>query len=193
MKKMPKIKVAKTPLNITDVKLAQLQEDRLIIKKDSDTFGRIYFDYNDETRIEIRSLNVAYRSDLTLNHDESDLHINNLHEYGSDENSIVNFDNIFIGSLVVDAISENIGIIVYKDNDRKKVKVKTMYSKTYLTWNDYFKDEFSDLDQYMLIIDCGDSDDSDVDPRELYFIDAEGSQSDNPYYLIDTGDSDDNM
>ena len=42
MKKMPKFKVAKTPLNITDVKLAQLQEDRLIIKKDSNTFGRTF-------------------------------------------------------------------------------------------------------------------------------------------------------
>ena len=193
MKKMPKFKVAKTPLNITDVKLAQLQEDRLIIKKDSDTFGRIYFDYDENTRIEIRSLNVAYCSELTLNKNESNIHKTNLYEYGNDNNSDLNLDDIFIGSIVVDANSENIGIIVSKDYSTNLFKVKTMYSKSYLMWNDYFENPSDDdLTNYFLIIDCGDSN-NNISEEGLYFFDGEDSQLNNAEYLINTGDSDDNI
>ena len=61
---MPNIKFAKTSKEMSEI--TKKIEDRLIIKKDSDSKGRIFYDWDVKNRLEIVSLQLAYYSKATM-------------------------------------------------------------------------------------------------------------------------------
>ena len=62
---MPNISFAKTEKDLSEI-LTKI-EDRLIVKKDSNTKGRIFYEWNNSTRLEISALELTYYSKSIMN------------------------------------------------------------------------------------------------------------------------------
>lgn len=111
-------------------------ENRFIIEKDNDVSGRIFFDYDGEHRIEIKSKTVIYNAP-SLN---TILTPTNLSVYG-DSSIIVNENNLIFGSLISDG--KNIGIInsieekIINGVNTKTLNISIIYAAAPVVWNDY--------------------------------------------------------
>lgn len=124
-------------LKINDSKVLDIIkkiENRIIIEKDNDVSGRLFFDYDDNHRIEIKSKNIIYHT-TSLKTDK--IYIENITIYGT--NTIVTENNLILGSLISD--DKNIGIITdIKEADttgKKSVNIVKIYSTVPLMWKDY--------------------------------------------------------
>lgn len=111
-------------------------EDRLIVHNNYDNNATLYFDYDKDTRLEIRSLQYAYKSKSELNAEVGNsvkINVGSLEMIGNANN-----DNIYKGSLVTDGT--NIGIITntVKENSILKAIIHIIYKTHFLEWNDYF-------------------------------------------------------
>lgn len=139
---MPQFKVAKTD-NINKLNDKQLNEDKLYIYKETNAFGRLFYDFDENTRIEIGSSDNIYHCVDKLNNDVEIIDINKLRKYlASDELSIVNVDEIQINSLVTNFKSlyniRDIKKINNENNTKVEITLRKIYTQQDLTWNDYY-------------------------------------------------------
>ena len=108
-------------------------ENRFIIEKDNDVSCRIFFDYDKDHRIEIKSKSVIYhikKENLTILNDK--LYPDNLEIYG--DNTVVNENNLILGSLISDG--SNIGIINKIEKNTKVLDISVIYASTPVVWKD---------------------------------------------------------
>lgn len=126
---MSSFKINKTEQNVLDV-LNKI-ENRLIVKKENNV-ARLFFDYDEDTRLEIKSINTTYHSNVSLNTSSDTITINknSLSVYGNIENA----NNVNLGLLVSDG--SNIGIISGIENDN--VTITMIYKPQTITWNEYY-------------------------------------------------------
>lgn len=126
---MSSFKINKTEQNVLDI-LNKI-ENRLIVKKENNV-ARLFFDYDEDTRLEIKSINTTYHSNVSLNtsSDTVTINKNSLSVYGN----IEDINNINLGLLVSDG--SNIGIISGIENDN--VTVTMIYKPQTITWNEYY-------------------------------------------------------
>lgn len=126
---MSSFKINKTEQNVLDV-LNKI-ENRLIVKKENNV-ARLFFDYDEDTRLEIKSINTTYHSNVSLNTSSDTITINknSLSVYGDIENA----NNVNLGLLVSDG--SNIGIISGIENDN--VTITMIYKPQTITWNEYY-------------------------------------------------------
>ena len=126
---MSSFKINKTEQNVLDV-LNKI-ENRLIVKKENNV-ARLFFDYDEDTRLEIKSINTTYHSNVSLNtsFDTITINKNSLSVYGN----IEDINNVNLGLLVSDG--SNIGIISGIENDN--VTVTMIYKPQTITWNEYY-------------------------------------------------------
>lgn len=133
---MPQFKVAKTD-NKTKIENNAKTEDKLYIYKETNKFGRIFFNFDENTRIEIGSLDNIYTTTSNLTKDIETLNINYLKKYNStDTLSTVNIDEVQINSFV----TNNKSLYNIRDIDRntKILTLRKVYTQQDLTWNDYY-------------------------------------------------------
>lgn len=126
---MSSFKINKTEQNVLDV-LNKI-ENRLIVKKENNV-ARLFFDYDEDTRLEIKSINTTYHSNVSLNTSSDTITINknSLSVYGDIENA----NNVNLGLLVSDG--SNIGIISGIENDN--ITITMIYKPQTITWNEYY-------------------------------------------------------
>lgn len=108
-------------------------ENRIIIQKDNEKYAKIYVDYDDDTRLEIKSTVIAYKTDAKLS-GFTEIGFDYIHQYGN-ESLKVSADNVALGSLISDG--KNIGLISSVTSDNRRVKFNLIYSEKTITWNDY--------------------------------------------------------
>ena len=133
---MPQFKVAKTD-NKTKIENNAKTEDKLYIYKETNKFGRIFYNFDENTRIEIGSLDNIYTTTSNLTKDIETLNINYLKKYNStDTLSTVNIDEVQINSFV----TNNKSLYNIRDIDRntKILTLRKVYTQQDLTWNDYY-------------------------------------------------------
>lgn len=133
---MPQFKVAKTD-NKTKIENNVKTEDKLYIYKETNKFGRIFFNFDENTRIEIGSLDNIYTTTSNLTKDIETLNINYLKKYNStDTLSTVNIDEVQINSFV----TNNKSLYNIRDINRntKILTLRKVYTQQDLTWNDYY-------------------------------------------------------
>lgn len=121
-------------------------EDQLIIERKTNRIAKLYYDYNGEDRLEIRSSTFAYVLANPYDEIEQDsdgyISASKIHTVlGSNESNDL-YKTIMVGSIICDSTKENIGIItdVKYDNTKNntKIKISIIYSTKVITWNDYF-------------------------------------------------------
>ena len=137
---MPNIKFAKTSKEMYEI--TKKIEDRLIIKKDSDSKGRIFYDWDANNRLEIVSLQLAYYSKATMTPGSGNtinIAKSNIVNLTANPSSETASTNIIMNSLVYDG--SNIGIIIGEDTSN--VTIFVIYKPTPLQWNDYFEGNHS--------------------------------------------------
>ena len=133
---MPQFKVAKTD-NKTKIENNAKTEDKLYIYKETNKFGRIFYNFDENTRIEIGSLDNIYTTTSNLTKDIETLNINYLKKYNStDTLSTVSIDEVQINSFV----TNNKSLYNIRDIDRntKILTLRKVYTQQDLTWNDYY-------------------------------------------------------
>lgn len=133
---MPQFKVAKTD-NKTKIENNAKTEDKLYIYKETNKFGRIFFNFDENTRIEIGSLDNIYTTTSNLTKDIETLNINYLKKYNStDTLSTVSIDEVQINSFV----TNNKSLYNIRDINRntKILTLRRVYTQQDLTWNDYY-------------------------------------------------------
>ena len=108
-------------------------ENRIIIQKDNEKYAKIYVDYDDDTRLEIKSTVIAYKTDAKLS-GLTEIGFDYIHQYGN-ESLKVSADNVALGSLISDG--KNIGLISSVTSDNQRVKFNLIYSEKTINWNDY--------------------------------------------------------
>lgn len=138
---MPQIKFAKTDnINIFDKKSTIITEDKLYICKENKNFGRIFYDYDDNTRIEIGSLNHTYTCVRPLINDIENVKSSDLRKYISPTNShmsVARCNEIQLNSLVTS--DKTIYCIKNIDYDKQIITLIKIYKQQDLKWNDYYE------------------------------------------------------
>lgn len=133
---MPQFKITKTDSR-TKLDNNPKTEDKLYILKETNTLGRLFFNYKDGTRIEIGSSDNIYKCTQSITNDTVSISINYLQKYlSNDKMSTVDINEIQINSLVTTEKS----LYNIRDIDRtgKKVTLRRIYTQQDLTWNDYY-------------------------------------------------------
>ena len=138
---MPQFRVAKTK-NINTLKNKSSVEDKLYILKVNDTVGKIYYDYDNDTRLEFEPSTDIYYCKLNLTDSVATIDIKNIKSIRIDESGVtyenINLDklqsNLFI--LTDDSIY-NIRTVDLTKNQVIAIKV---YSPQPLVWNDYYNE-----------------------------------------------------
>ena len=136
---MPNISFAKTEKDLSEI-LTKI-EDRLIVKKDSNTKGRIFYEWDNSTRLEISALELSYYSKATLNPTSGNTvnvaksNVVTLADFNEDGSGSTQATDILMNSLIYDGT--NIGIIIGENTSN--ITVFVIYKPTPLQWNDYFE------------------------------------------------------
>ena len=133
---MPQFKITKTDSR-TKLDNNPKTEDKLYILKETNTLGRLFFNYKDGTRIEIGSSDNIYKCTQSITNDIVSISINYLQKYlSNDKMSTVDINEIQINSLVTTEKS----LYNIRDIDRtgKTVTLRKIYTQQDLTWNDYY-------------------------------------------------------
>ena len=135
---MPQFKVAKTD-NIIKLNNNKITEDKLYIYKETNKFGRLFYDFEDGARIEVGSLNNVYdysREILDLNIVVMKIeYLDKCLPNGS--LTFADSEEIKINDLVVNFKS----IYSVRDIDRinRTVTLIQIYRQEDLKWNDYYE------------------------------------------------------
>lgn len=140
---MPQFKVAKTD----DIKILnnkEMVEDKLYIYKETNKMGRLFYDYDDGTRIEIGSFNNTYRCiDNTLDELNDAIYIVNidkLRKYKTDGGATtVNIDEIQVNSLII--TNKALYIIMTVNREIKEITMMRLHMQDNLKWNDYYEEQ----------------------------------------------------
>lgn len=137
---------SKRDINLPDSnnKIQDKVTDRLYIIKDSNNRGRIYYDYDKNTRIEIGSSdNVLYYNDATNDTIVDALASNfNILKLNGDKQKISSpFNELEVNKIVATPSSIYVikQIVPIDDVDDKQVRMVKLYEPKKLAWNDYFK------------------------------------------------------
>lgn len=137
---------SKRDINLPDSnnKIQDKVTDRLYIIKDSNNRGRIYYDYDKDTRIEIGSSdNVLYYNNTTNNTVVIALksNFNILKSNGYKQQISSPFNELEVNKIV--ATSSSIYIIKQvgpiDDLTNNQVRMVKLYEPKKIAWNDYFK------------------------------------------------------
>ena len=133
---MPRFKVAKSD-NKTKIENNEKTEDKLYIYKETNKLGRLFFNYDENTRIEIGALDNVYTTNSDLINDVEILNVNYLKKYGAtDTLNNVSIDEVQVNSLVTNNKSlYNIRVI---DRSTKNLTLRKIYEQQDLAWNDYY-------------------------------------------------------
>lgn len=135
---MPEIQFFKSK-NDAKVQLLNKVTDCLYIIKDRGNRARIYYDYDDSTRLEIGSLdNLLYCSNYEVNNDIIIAELNNFYKYTETGTKVIlqePFFEIEINKLV----AANDGLYVIKKiNSNNTCNLARIYKQQDLEWNEYF-------------------------------------------------------
>lgn len=134
---MPQIKFAKTE-NIENLKDKEKVEDKLYIIKQTNNRGKIYYDFDNETRIEIESDTYVYLTDYALPSETTSISTNIIHRFINNEKQDVTAKDIKINELIMDYTSSNIYTIIDIDLDNNVLQIKKLFTQHPLKWNDYY-------------------------------------------------------
>lgn len=135
---MPEIQFFKSK-NDAKVQLLNKVTDSLYIIKDRGNRARIYYDYDESTRLEIGSLdNLLYCSNYEVNNDIIIAELNNFYKYTETGTKVIlqePFFEIEINKLV----AANDGLYVIKKiNSNNTCNLARIYKQQDLEWNEYF-------------------------------------------------------
>lgn len=129
---MPEFKVAKanqqTTLNETP-----LREDKLYIVKDNELYGKIFYDFDKETRLEISPTNINYKIAILSSDETINLSVNDLINL---KNNALATDirTVFLGDLVIAPK----GIYYISNIESNNIELTRLYTQEYILWNDYY-------------------------------------------------------
>ena len=135
---MPEIQFFKSK-NDAKVQLLNKVTDCLYIIKDRGNRARIYYDYDDSTRLEIGSLdNLLYCSNYEVNNDIIIAELNNFYKYTETGTKVIlqePFVEVEINKLV--AMDDGL-YVIKKINSDNTCNLARIYKQQDLEWNEYF-------------------------------------------------------
>lgn len=134
---MPQFKVAKTN-DKTKLNNNAITEDKLYIYKETDKFGRLFYDFSNGTRIEIGSLDNVYTTQENLVQDTEILDCKYLLKYSAnDKFSTVDINEVQINSFLISDVS----IYNIREINRQTgaIVLRKLYTQEPLKWNDYYE------------------------------------------------------
>lgn len=135
---MPEIQFFKSK-NDAKVQLLNKVTDCLYIIKDRGNRARIYYDYDDSTRLEIGSLdNLLYCSNYEVNNDIIIAELNNFYKYTETGTKVIlqePFVEVEINKLV--AVDDGL-YVIKKINSDNTCNLARIYKQQDLEWNEYF-------------------------------------------------------
>ena len=135
---MPEIQFFKSK-NDAKVQLLNKVTDSLYIIKDRGNRARIYYDYDDSTRLEIGSLdNLLYCSNYEVNNDIIIAELNNFYKYTETGTKVI-LQETFVEVEINKLVAANDGLYVIKKiNSNDTCNLARIYKQQDLEWNEYF-------------------------------------------------------
>ena len=135
---MPEIQFFKSK-NDAKVQLLNKVTDSLYIIKDRGNRARIYYDYDDSTRLEIGSLdNLLYCSNYEVNNDIIITELNNFYKYTETGTKVI-LQEPFVEVEINKLTATDDGLYVIKKiNSDNTCNLARIYKQQDLEWNEYF-------------------------------------------------------
>ena len=135
---MPEIQFFKSK-NDAKVQLLNKVTDCLYIIKDRGNRARIYYDYDDSTRLEIGSLdNLLYCSNYEVNNDIIIAELNNFYKYTETGTKVI-LQEPFVEVEINRFVATADGLYVIKKiNSDNTCNLARIYKQQDLEWNEYF-------------------------------------------------------
>ena len=135
---MPEIQFFKSK-NDAKVQLLNKVTDSLYIIKDRGNRARIYYDYDDSTRLEIGSLdNLLYCSNYEVNNDIIIAELNNFYKYTETGTKVI-LQEPFVEVEINKLVATDDGLYVIKKiNSDNTCNLARIYKQQDLEWNEYF-------------------------------------------------------
>ena len=135
---MPEIQFFKSK-NDAKVQLLNKVTDCLYIIKDRGNRARIYYDYDDSTRLEIGSLdNLLYCSNYEVNNDIIITELNNFYKYTETGTKVI-LQEPFVEVEINKLVTTDDGLYVIKKiNSDNTCNLARIYKQQDLEWNEYF-------------------------------------------------------
>ena len=135
---MPEIQFFKSK-NDAKVQLLNKVTDCLYIIKDRGNRARIYYDYDDSTRLEIGSLdNLLYCSNYEVNKDIIIAKLNNFYKYTETGTKVI-LQEPFVEVEINKLVAADDGLYVIKKiNSDNTCNLARIYKQQDLEWNEYF-------------------------------------------------------
>lgn len=139
---MPEISFYKSKKD-NSIKVYKKNEDNLYIVKDSNNRGRIYFDYDNNTRIEIGSTdNILCYKDETTNLDNSIITIqvnkfNCFYKY-NENGELIKLVSPYSEIEINKVVSTNKGLFLINKLNDTELTMSKIYEPEKIKWNDYF-------------------------------------------------------
>ena len=135
---MPEIQFFKSK-NDAKVQLLNKVTDCLYIIKDRGNRARIYYDYDDSTRLEIGSLdNLLYCSNYEVNNDIIIAELNNFYKYTETGTKVI-LQEPFVEVEINKLVTTDDGLYVIKKiNSDNTCNLARIYKQQDLEWNEYF-------------------------------------------------------
>ena len=135
---MPEIQFFKSK-NDAKVQLLNKVTDCLYIIKDRGNRARIYYDYDDSTRLEIGSLdNLLYCSNYEVNNDIIITELNNFYKYTETGTKVI-LQEPFVEVEINKLVATDDGLYVIKKiNSDNTCNLARIYKQQDLEWNEYF-------------------------------------------------------
>ena len=135
---MPEIQFFKSK-NDAKVQLLNKVTDSLYIIKDRGNRARIYYDYDDSTRLEIGSLdNLLYCSNYEVNNDIIIAELNNFYKYTETGTKVI-LQEPFVEVEINKLTATDDGLYVIKKiNSDNTCNLARIYKQQDLEWNEYF-------------------------------------------------------
>lgn len=135
---MPEIQFFKSK-NDAKVQLLNKVTDCLYIIKDRGNRARIYYDYDDSTRLEIGSLdNLLYCSNYEVNNNIIIAELNNFYKYTETGTKVI-LQEPFVEVEINKLVAADDGLYVIKKiNSDNTCNLARIYKQQDLEWNEYF-------------------------------------------------------
>ena len=135
---MPEIQFFKSKSD-AKVQLLNKVTDCLYIIKDRGNRARIYYDYDDSTRLEIGSLdNLLYCSNYEVNNDIIIAELNNFYKYTETGTKVI-LQEPFVEVEINKLVAADDGLYVIKKiNSDNTCNLARIYKQQDLEWNEYF-------------------------------------------------------
>lgn len=139
---MPEIQFYKTK-NINKI-LSTKKEDSLFIVKGNGNSAKIYYDYDDETRLEIGSIDSVLYTNLSLNEKTENVNINNFFTYKANGDKAI-IANPYLGieeNKLVFTANQSLYVIkkinITTPSNDSTVTLAKLYQQEKPKWNEYF-------------------------------------------------------